>query len=67
MGNRVNFITDLLLNVPEAALFFGIKRHCGAIAERRLDCKSLIIFEFFKFPYGAEKRTCGSGSTVTVF
>ena len=54
MGNRVSFIIDLLLNVPMAALFFRIKRHCGAIAERRLDCKSLIIFLFFKFPYGTE-------------
>ena len=35
MGNRVSFIIDLLLNVPMAALFFRIKRHCGAIAERR--------------------------------
>ena len=51
---RVSFIIDLLLNVPMAALFFRIKRHCGAIAERRLDCKSLIIFLFFTFPYGTE-------------
>ena len=29
-----------------AALFFRVKRHCGAIAERRLDCKSLISFYF---------------------
>ena len=35
-------------------VFFRIKRHWGAIAERRLDCKSLIIFLFFKFPYGIE-------------
>ena len=54
IGNPVSFIIDLLLNVPMAALFFRIKRHCGAIAERRLDCKSLIIFLFFKFPYGTE-------------
>ena len=54
MGNRVSFIIDLSLNVPMAALFFRIKRHCGAIAERRLDCKSLIIFLFFKFPYVTE-------------
>ena len=33
--------------VSMAALFFRMKRHCGAIAERRLDCKSLIIFLFF--------------------
>ena len=67
MGNRVSVIIDLSLNVPMAALFFRIKRHCGAIAERRLDCKSLTIFLFFKFPYGTEERTCCSGSTVTVF
>ena len=53
-GNRVSFNIDLLLNVPMAALFFRIKRHCGAIAERRLDCKSHIIFLFFKFPYGSK-------------
>ena len=29
--------------------FFRLKRHCGAIAERRLDRKGLIIFLFFKF------------------
>ena len=54
MSNRVSFIIDLLLNVLMAALFFRIKRHCGAIAERRLDCKSPIIFLFLKFPYGTE-------------
>ena len=26
------YTVDLLLNVPMAALFFRIKRHCGAIA-----------------------------------
>ena len=29
--------------------FFRLKLHCGAIAERRLDCKGLIIFLFCKF------------------
>ena len=46
----MSFIIDLSLNVSMAALFFRMKRHCGAIAERRLDCKSLIIFLFFKIP-----------------
>ena len=41
----------LLLNVPMAAQFFRLKLHCGAIAERRLDCKGLIIFLFCKFPW----------------
>ena len=31
--------------------FFRLKLHCGAIAERRLDCKGLIIFLFCKFPW----------------
>ena len=50
MGNWVSFIIDLLLNVSMAALFFRMKRHCGAIAERRLDRKGLVIFLFFKIP-----------------
>ena len=32
-------------------VFLGLKLHCGAIAERRLDCKGLIIFLFCKFPW----------------
>ena len=32
-------------------VFFGLKLHCGATAERRLDCKGLIIFLFCKFPW----------------
>ena len=33
------------------AQFLRLKLHCGAIAERRLDCKGLIIFLFCKFPW----------------
>ena len=46
----MSFSIDLLLNVPMAALLFSLKPHCGAIAERRLDRKGLIIFLFFKIP-----------------
>ena len=47
MGNRVSVIIDLSLNVPMAALFLRIKRHCGAIAEQRFTLQkphNLFIF-----------------------